>query len=92
MRQRLLQVMGVAATIAVVSFAMRTVAGQVGTGPGKAPAVNAKAGSAPRTVWGEPDLEGIWSRDADVPLQRPTKFGRQRVLHRPGHVPNSIGK
>ena len=29
----------------------------------------------PRTLWGEPDLQGIWSRDADIPLQRPAKYG-----------------
>jgi hypothetical protein len=34
-----------------------------------------QATSMPRTLWGEPDLQGIWSRDADIPLQRPAKYG-----------------
>ena len=32
------------------------------------------AGPAPTTAWGDPDLEGIWTRDAEVPLQRPSNF------------------
>ncbi len=32
------------------------------------------AGPAPTTSWGDPDLEGIWTRDAEVPLQRPSNF------------------
>lgn len=26
------------------------------------------------TAWGEPDLQGIWTRDSEEPLQRPAKF------------------
>jgi hypothetical protein len=40
-----------------------------------APTVGVKAGAVPKTPWGEPDLQGIWSRDVDVPLQRPLKYG-----------------
>ena len=43
-----------------------------------APAV--KAGPAPTTPWGEPDLQGIWSRDSDEPLQRPAKYGNKEFL------------
>ena len=28
-------------------------------------------GSAPRTAWGEPDLQGIWSVELLVPMERP---------------------
>jgi hypothetical protein len=34
----------------------------------------AAAGPAPSTPWGAPDLQGIWTRDSEEPLQRPSKF------------------
>ena len=36
----------------------------------------------PRTAWGHPDLQGIWTSDdaRSVPLQRPMEFGDRRVL------------
>jgi hypothetical protein len=35
-----------------------------------------------RTAWGHPDLQGIWTTDAEilVPLQRPAAFGERGVL------------
>src|SRR5262245_12297143 len=33
-----------------------------------------------KTPWGEPDLQGIWSRDVDIPLQRPTRYGDREFL------------
>ena len=80
MRQRLLQMVGVAATMTVVALAMVTVAGQAPTTGGRAAAPAAKAGPAPKTVWGEPDFQGIWSREADVPLQRPTRYGTREFF------------
>src|ERR1700674_4345697 len=78
MRQRLLQVVEVATTVAVISLATRTIAGQTPSTTGKAPTATAKTGPAPKTPWGEPDLQGIWTKDADIPLQRPAKWaGRE---------------
>ena len=34
----------------------------------------AAPGPAPTTDWGDPDLEGIWTRDSEEPLQRPSNF------------------
>ena len=33
--------------------------------------------AAPRTSWGDPDLRGIWTTDAEilVPFERPAEFG-----------------
>ena len=31
-------------------------------------------GPVPATAWGDPDLEGIWTRDSEEPLQRPSSF------------------
>jgi hypothetical protein len=74
MRRRFLQLLRMAATVTVASLAMRTVAGQIPTPPPKAPMVAVKNGPSLTTPWGEPDLQGIWTRDADVPLQRPAKY------------------
>ena len=27
----------------------------------------------PKTAWGEPDLQGIWTDETNTPLQRPAK-------------------
>jgi hypothetical protein len=63
MRQRIVEVLGVTALIAVVALAM-SVTGQT----------PAQTGQALKTSWGEPDLMGIWSVEYQVPLQRPEKY------------------
>ncbi len=45
----------------------------------EAPTV-AKAGSTPKTLWGKPDLQGIWSREVDIPLERPAKYANQEFF------------
>ena len=34
----------------------------------------------PKTPWGEPDLQGIWTYDSDTPLQRAPKYGNQEFF------------
>jgi hypothetical protein len=80
MRQRLRQFVGMATTLVVVSLAMSSVACQTPSTTGKAPTAAVMSGSVPKTPWGEPDLQGIWTRDADVPLQRPIKYGNRAFL------------
>ena len=77
MRQRLLQAVGVATAVAATLLAMPTVAGQTPTTTGKAAV---KTGPAPKTPWGEPDLQGIWTKDADIPLQRPAKYANREFF------------
>jgi len=38
--------------------------------------------AAPRTPWGHPDLQGVWTSDdaRTVPLQRPPELGERRLL------------
>jgi hypothetical protein len=36
--------------------------------------------SAPKTPWGEPDLQGIWMDETDTPLQRPAKYAGQEFF------------
>src|SRR5262245_35163637 len=47
-----------------------------------AAATSAKAFTAPRTPWGDPDISGTWSSDdlRSVPLQRPKEFGTRSEL------------
>ena len=36
--------------------------------------------SALKTPWGEPDLQGIWTDETDIPLQRPAKYANQEFF------------
>jgi hypothetical protein len=36
--------------------------------------------AAPRTPWGDPDLQGIWPGNNGVPMQRPVEFGERTEL------------
>ena len=54
-----------------------------GQGPDKAS--SSKSGAAwatPRTPWGDPDLQGIYTSNdnADVPVERPERFGLRKFL------------
>jgi len=74
----------VAGVLALASVAAISIDGQSPATPAKpvpakpgpakaAPAkssATAKAGAAPRTPWGDPDLQGVWFVMADVPLER----------------------
>src|SRR5207248_5381690 len=45
-----------------------------------ATASSAQNPSSPKTPWGEPDLQGIWTDSTDTPLQRPAKFANQEYF------------
>jgi hypothetical protein len=38
------------------------------------------APAAPKTPWGEPDLQGIWTDENDTPLQRPARYAAQEFF------------
>src|SRR3981081_3229191 len=38
------------------------------------------AAAALKTPWGEPDLQGIWTDEANTPLQRPAKYANQEFF------------
>ena len=47
----------------------------------QAPAVDAETFTAPRTPWGDPDLQGIWSTGyIEVSLERPDEYGDREFL------------
>jgi hypothetical protein len=64
-------IVGAAVLIAVVLFlrVVRPVNVQSQEGSSKA-----TAPAAAPTPWGDPDLQGIWTRDSDEALQRPSRF------------------
>ncbi|SRR5688500_1273057 len=62
---------GVWCTAAIVLCAV-TVLGQTSS--------PAKPYSAPRTPWGDPDLQGMWPGNVSAPLQRPANFGDRDTL------------
>ena len=35
---------------------------------------------APRTEWGQPDLQGVWNFSSNVPMQRATRFGAREFM------------
>jgi len=38
------------------------------------------ASNALATPWGEPDLQGIWTSDSEIPLQRPAKYANREFF------------
>ena len=40
----------------------------------------AQSPAAPRTPWGEPDLQGIWTDETNTPFQRPARFANQEFF------------
>ena len=47
-----------------------------------APGQEASTGTPPKTAWGHPDLQGMWTSNgmAGVPLERPKQFGNRASL------------
>ena len=39
-----------------------------------------QTGTSPRTPWGEPDLQGIWTEEFDTPLERAERYGNREFL------------
>lgn len=32
---------------------------------------------APRTEWGQPDLQGVWNFSSNIPIQRPERYANR---------------
>src|SRR5438132_1603335 len=39
-----------------------------------------RAGPAPKTPWGEPDLQGIWTNNYEIPSQRPARYANKEFF------------
>ncbi len=74
MRNQFLAVMGALVAVLAVSLAPVFVAAQSPT------AAAAQAYTPAQTPWGEPDLQGIWSRNSDAPLERPEEYAGRAFL------------
>ena len=70
MKRRCVELINVSAVVVVVAVLMKMVSVPVA---GQTPAAPAKAGPAPTTIWGAPDLQGIWTTVYQIPLQRPAR-------------------
>jgi hypothetical protein len=82
MGTRILQSIAVAGLLIVLIVILRLVPAPV-AGQGQAPPPGetaGQAGPAPKTPWGAPDLQGIWTNTHEVPLQRPAKFANQEFF------------
>jgi hypothetical protein len=76
MRERLVRSSAIVAVIAGVGIWLNlpsmSTAGQVRNASASKPA--SATASSLRTQWGEPDLQGIWTEEFDMPLQRPARY------------------
>jgi hypothetical protein len=83
MKRRLLELIGVTAVILSVVVLLKLtpvpVTGQAPT-PAAQPGAATKAGPAPKTPWNEPDLQGLWAYDFEVPLQRAARYGNREFF------------
>src|SRR5438552_18294333 len=81
LRRRLYEAIGVAATLVAVVLMLQlapiSLRGQAPAAPAQEGAAAAKPGPAPKTPWGDPDLQGIWTNDYETPLQRPSKYANK---------------
>ena len=78
MRNRWLTAIGVV----LVALTLATADGGAQAGRAASSAAAAKASTAPRTPWGHPDLQGVWTTDSEigVPVERPVDLGTKAVL------------
>ena len=78
MRHRVVAFIGaLAVACALVKLASVPLAAQSAATKAK---VAAKAGPAPKTLWGDPDLGGVWTNATITPLERPKQFEGKQVL------------
>ena len=68
-------------TLAVTIVVVIALAGIVGV-----PGASREGGDSPRTPWGDPDLQGIWSNNILVPLQRSKEFGTRAFMTEAEHA------
>ena len=81
MSRRLFELFAVAAAFMAVTVLLNMapapvpIAGLAQTAPGQA-----DAAPAVPTSWGEPNLQGIWTTDYEIPLQRPARYADQEFF------------
>jgi hypothetical protein len=78
-KRYLAAVSAVAAVALVAALASKPVTAQRAATAGQAPAP-VKTAKAPRTAWGDPDLQGVWKYEAAIPLERPAQLAGRETL------------
>ena len=74
MRNHFLVTTAIAAVLAIAAgLAPAPLAGQ-------APGADAAPYQAPRTPWGDPDLQGMWDTRTYTPVERPPEFGMREFM------------
>src|SRR4029453_16302634 len=77
MAKRFLQSIGVAVALVALAFLLKlgppSLDGQTQT-PAPPDETAKQSGPAPKTPWGTPDLQGIWTNTYEIPLQRPARY------------------
>ena len=61
---------------AVISAPMTRASAQASATSGTTPVTS----QSPKTPWGEPDLQGIWTDETTTPLQRPARYANQEAF------------
>ena len=80
-RHRQVAAAGVLAAVIAIGLLAGRVAGRQAPSASSPNATAARGTSqAPRTPWGAPDLQGIWSSNTITPLERPEKYAGREFL------------
>jgi len=77
MRHRITQAITAGFVLAAAVGIVSVSAGRISAQTQAITAKVASAGATLKTVWGEPDLQGIWTDESDTPLQRSPKYANQ---------------
>jgi hypothetical protein len=72
MNRRLFQLLAVAGVLLAVVMLLKSARGPLDA--------QTPAGATPVTAWGEADMQGIWTRATNEPLQRPARFKDREFL------------
>ena len=80
MRRRVLELFGVAAAVAGVTVLLQLAPVPLEGQAPQEPPDRSDAEPATPTPWGEPDLQGIWTTDYEIPLERPARFADREFL------------
>jgi hypothetical protein len=73
-----IQIKAMRTTLALVACMVAGLVIWAGAAPQSTPA--ATSAQALKTAWGEPDLQGIWTDEFDMPLQRSAKYADQEFF------------
>src|SRR5262249_8683016 len=80
MRHRYLGPVSILVALAATAALSSTLAGGQDPQPASRRSAAVSRGTAPRTPWGDPDLQGRWTNTTTTPLERPSDLAGKQVL------------